>query len=149
VAAGIVLIIVDETLRKLGGTARLPPLAVGLGIYLPSAVTTPVTAGAIVAWLADRYLKRRAAREGAATSGPGFEAFAELPRRRGTLVASGLIVGESLIGVLMAGIIVAAGTQTPLALVGESFEPVSEILATIAFFAACADLYRRVANSKK
>jgi putative OPT family oligopeptide transporter len=149
VAAGIALIIVDETLRKLGGAARLPPLAVGLGIYLPSAVTTPVTAGAIVAWLADRYLKRRAAREGAATSGPGFEAFAELPRRRGTLVASGLIVGESLIGVLMAGIIVAAGTQTPLALVGESFEPVSEILATIAFFAACADLYRRVANSKK
>jgi putative OPT family oligopeptide transporter len=149
VAAGIVLIAVDEILRKLGGTARLPPLAVGLGIYLPSSVTTPVTAGAIVAWLADQQLKRRAAREGAATSGPGFEAYAELPRRRGTLVASGLIVGESLIGVLMAGIIVAAGTQSPLALVGESFQPVAEILASIAFFAACADLYRRVATSKK
>jgi len=148
-AAGVALIVVDEILRKLGGTARLPPLAVGLGIYLPSSVTTPVTAGAIVAWLADRHLKRRAAKAGAPTSGPGFEAYAELPRRRGTLVASGLIVGESLIGVLMAGIIVAAGTQSPLALVGESFAPIAEILAVIFFFIACVDLYRRVANSKK
>jgi putative OPT family oligopeptide transporter len=148
-AAGVALIVVDEILRKLGGTARLPPLAVGLGIYLPSSVTTPVTAGAIVAWLADRHLKRRAVKAGAPTSGPGFEAYAELPRRRGTLVASGLIVGESLIGVLMAGIIVAAGTQSPLALVGESFAPIAEILAVIFFFIACVDLYRRVANSKK
>jgi putative OPT family oligopeptide transporter len=149
VAAGIVLIVVDEILRKMGGKARLPPLAVGLGIYLPSSVTTPVTAGAIVAWLADRHLKRRAAKAGAPTSGTGFEAYAEEPRRRGTLIASGLIVGESLVGVLMAGLIVAADNQAPLALVGESFAPIAEILAVIFFFIACADLYRRVANSKK
>jgi putative OPT family oligopeptide transporter len=149
VAAGVVLIIVDEILKKLGGVARLPPLAVGLGIYLPSAVTTPVTAGAIVAWLADRHLRKRAAKEGVATSGARFEAYAELPRRRGTLLASGLIVGESLVGVLMAGLIVAADNQAPLALVGDSFAAISEWLAAIFFLVACIDLYRRVANSKK
>jgi putative OPT family oligopeptide transporter len=149
VAVGIVLIVVDEILKKMGGVARLPPLAVGLGIYLPSSVTTPVSAGALVAWLADRHLKKRAAREGVATSGAAFEAYAELPRRRGTLLASGLIVGESLVGVLMAGLIVATDNQAPLALVGDSFEPISEWLAGIVFLIACADLYRRVAKSKK
>jgi putative OPT family oligopeptide transporter len=149
VAVGVVLIIVDEILKKLGGVARLPPLAVGLGIYLPSAVTTPVSIGAIVGWLADRHLKKRAAKEGVATSGAGFEAYAELPRRRGTLLASGLIVGESLIGVLMAGLIVAADNQAPLALVGDNFAAISEWLAAIFFLIACIDLYRQVANSKK
>jgi putative OPT family oligopeptide transporter len=149
VAVGVVLIIVDEILKKLGGVARLPPLAVGLGIYLPSSVTTPVTIGAIVAWLADRHLKKRAARESVTTSGAAFEAYAEIPRRRGTLLAAGLIVGESLVGVLMAGLIVAADNQAPLALVGDSFEPISEWLAGIFFLIACIDLYRRVANSKK
>ena len=149
VGVGIALIIVDEILKKLGGVARLPPLAVGLGIYLPSAVTTPVSAGALVGWLADRYLKKRAAKEGIAQTGPAFEAYAELPRRRGTLLASGLIVGESLIGVLMAGLIVAADNQAPIALVGDSFAPIAEWLAAIFFVIACADLYRRVVNSKK
>jgi len=149
VAVGVALILVDEILKKLGGVARLPPLAVGLGIYLPSAVTTPVSAGALVGWLADRYLKKRAAKDGIATTGPEFEAYAELPRRRGTLVSSGLIVGESLVGVLMAGLIVATDNQAPIALVGDSFAPVAEWLAAIFFLIACADLYRRVVNSKK
>ena len=149
VAVGIGLIAIDEVLKTLGGAARLPPLAVGLGIYLPSAVTVPVSAGAFVAWLADRHLKTRAARTGVATSGPAFEAYAELPRRRGTLLASGLIVGESLVGVLMAGLIVAADNQAPLALVGDSFATAGEWLAAIFFLIACVDLYRRVARSKK
>jgi putative OPT family oligopeptide transporter len=148
-AVGVALIVIDEILKKMGGVARLPPLAVGLGIYLPSAVTTPVSAGALVGWLADRYLKTRAAKAGVATSGPAFEAYAELPRRRGTLLASGLIVGESLVGVLMAGLIVAADNQAPLALVGDSFAAPAEWLAAIFFLVACADLYRRVARSKK
>ena len=45
--------------------------------------------------------------------------------RRGTLFASGLIVGESLIGVALAGIIVisvtSGGSDSPLALVGKDF----------------------------
>ena len=149
VAVGVALIVVDEILKKLGGVARLPPLAVGLGIYLPAAVTTPVSAGAFVAWLADRHLKARAAKAGVVKSGQAFEAYAELPRRRGTLLASGLIVGESLVGVLLAGLIVAADNQAPLALVGDSFATTAEWLAIIFFLIACFDLYRRVANSKK
>jgi putative OPT family oligopeptide transporter len=143
IGLGIVLIGIDETLKKLGGAARLPPLAVGLGIYLPAAVTTPVSLGALVGWLADRRLRARAARVGAE-----FETYAELPRRRGVLLASGLIVGESLVGVILAALIVAANSQAPLAMVGDDFTPIAEWLGGAAFLLACADLYRRVARSR-
>jgi uncharacterized oligopeptide transporter (OPT) family protein len=123
---------------------QLPPLAVGLGIYLPSAVTTPVTIGAIVGWLADRRLKARAA-----AAGQPFEAYAELPRRRGTLVSSGLIVGESLVGVVLAGLIGFTDNQDVIALVGKDFAPTAMWLGGGVFLLACFDLYRRVANSKK
>jgi putative OPT family oligopeptide transporter len=143
IGLGVALIGVDEILKKLGGSARLPPLAVGLGIYLPAAVTTPVTIGALVGWLADRRLRARAAKAGIA-----FETYAELPRRRGVLLSSGFIVGESLIGVVLAALIVASNSQAPLALVGDDFTPIAEWLGGAAFLLACADLYRRVARSK-
>ena len=43
---------------------------------------------------------------------------AEMAKRFGVLLASGLIVGESLLGVLNAGLIVATGAAAPLAVVG-------------------------------
>jgi uncharacterized oligopeptide transporter (OPT) family protein len=142
VALGVALIAIDEVLRRRGGKVRLPPLAVGLGIYLPAAVTTPVSLGALVAWLADRRLKSHAAKAGIA-----FEDFAEIPRRRGVLLASGLIVGESLIGVMLAGLIVVTGNQTPLALVGDDFAPFAVWLGGAAFVLACLDIFRRVTRS--
>jgi putative OPT family oligopeptide transporter len=143
IGVGVLLIALDEILKRRGGVARLPPLAVGLGIYLPAAVTTPVSIGALVGWLADSRLRVRSARTGVA-----FETHAELPRRRGVLLASGLIVGESLVGVVLAALIVATGRQDPLALVGDDFTPVAAWLGGAAFLLACADLYRRVAGSR-
>jgi hypothetical protein len=53
------------------------------------------------------------------------------------LVASGFIVGESLVGVAMAALIGATGSQTPLALVGDGFEPTAQWIS-LAVFAAVA-----------
>jgi putative OPT family oligopeptide transporter len=100
VGAGIVLL--DELLR-LGRLLRLPPLAVGLGIYLPMEATLPVVVGAIIGWIYNRSVRSQRA------------------ERLGVLIASGMIVGESLFGVLNAGLIVAAGKDAPLAVVGDSF----------------------------
>jgi putative OPT family oligopeptide transporter len=136
---GVALVVIDEVLRHAGGRARLPPLAVGLGIYLPAAVTIPVSVGALVAWLADRVLRRRAER-----ANLPFDAVAELPRRRGVLLASGLIVGESIFGVVLAALIVGSGSQEPLALVGQNFAPVAAWLGGMAFLLVSADLYRRI-----
>ncbi len=139
IAIGVTLILVDEVLRRRGGTARLPVLAVGIGIYLPPAVTVTVAIGGVVGWLTDRALHRHAAAKGV-----DFKELAERPQRRGVLLASGLIVGESLVGVVIAGIIGATGNQTPLALVGPGFASASEWIGLGLFVLSCYGFYRYV-----
>jgi putative OPT family oligopeptide transporter len=107
-ALGALVIMVDEFLawRK---WLRLPPLAVGIGIYLPMSATLPVVIGSVIGHWYDRRALRAANPEHA--------------RRLGVLVASGMIVGESLFGVLLAGLIVTFSTDAPLALVSADFAP--------------------------
>src|SRR5438045_4253533 len=82
VGAGLILL--DTTLGAMK-KMRIPPLAVGIGIYLPMSATFAVIVGAIIAHWYDR--KSRAMPDPARA------------QRLGTLVASGLIVGESIWGV--------------------------------------------------
>jgi putative OPT family oligopeptide transporter len=123
---GIVGIAVDELLKR-GGSASLPPLAVGMGIYLPMSTTLPIVAGTMAGW----WFERRAER------GPHPRETKQL----GVLLASGMIVGESLIGVILAAIVVFSGKDAPLALVGDGFAPAAEWLGVAAFAAAIAALY--------
>ena len=106
---------------------RIPPLAVGIGIYLPMSATFAVVVGAVVStW----YAK--------ATQRAKDPARAE---RLGTLVASGLIVGESLFGVLNAGLIVAFKSDAPIAILS-SAPAVAPIIGALAFTALVIWLYR-------
>ena len=104
-ALGAVLVALDEFMgwRK---WLRLPPLAVGIGIYLPMSATLPVVIGAVIGYWYDGRVARRK--------------DVEYRKRLGVLVASGMIVGESLLGVLVAGLIV---IHVPLALVPDDFAP--------------------------
>src|SRR5262249_45751320 len=97
------------------------PLAVGLGIYLPMEATLPVVVGAIIGWIYNRSVR------------------GERAERLGVLIASGMIVGESLFGVINAGLIVAAGKDAPLAVVGDSF-PATPV-AVVAFAGLLVLLY--------
>ena len=124
---GLAIVAVDELLRRTG-TRRLAPLAVGLGIYLPAATTVMIVVGAIAGKLYDRW--------SAKNKNP------EVAKRLGVLLASGLIVGESLFGVLLAGIIVASGKGEPFAVLGDAFAPLANWLGTLAFAAVVIALYR-------
>jgi putative OPT family oligopeptide transporter len=126
VLVGAAIIAIDEllSLRKL---RRLPPLAVGIGIYLPASTTVPVVIGALAGW----WFEKRTARA----------AYGPLAQRLGVLLASGLIVGESLFGVLLAAVIVASGKGEPFALVGDGFANATQLIGTLAFAAAIAALY--------
>jgi hypothetical protein len=64
-------------------------------------------------------------------------------RRRGVLLASGFIVGDGLFGVALAGLIVATGSGTPLALIGESFATPAIIVGALLFAALIVLTYRR------
>ena len=124
---GVVLIVVDEVLRRTTRGAHLSPLAVGLGIYLPTSSTLMVVVGSIVGWLFDRRADR----------GPRPDATKQL----GVLLASGMIVGEGLIGVLIAGIV--AFKLFPLQLVSDGFAGGPAVwIGGIAFVASIFFLYR-------
>lgn len=138
-AVGVGLIVVDEILKRTCQVARIPVLAVGIGIYLPPTVAAPIVAGALLAWLLEGALRRRAA-----AAGQPYDSFAEAANRRGVLIASGLIVGESLVGVLMAAIIGAAGTEAPLAIVGEDFAGMASYLGLAVFVMVAVLFWRRV-----
>ncbi len=124
-AIGAAVIVADELLRKTGKRS-LPPLAVGMGIYLPMALTLLIPLGALAGHFYNRWAARQADPE-----------FAE---RMGVLAATGLIVGESLFGVAFAGI--AAATGSPEALAVMEGNPVAEVAGLLVFAGAVAALYR-------
>ena len=63
------------------------------------------------------------------------------------LLASGMIVGEGLIGVLIAGLVAFSGKDFPLSLVSDSFaDGTAVVVGTVAFAAVIALMYRWVAG---
>nr|WP_254798505.1 oligopeptide transporter, OPT family [Sphingobium sp. AS12] len=124
---GAVVVLVDELLGK-AGKLRLPPLAVGMGIYLPMALTLLIPVGAVIGHLYNRWALRQSHPE-----------FAE---RMGVLMATGFIVGESLFGVAFAGIVAATDSDAPLALVGESHWAVP--LSILIFALVIGGLYAKL-----
>lgn len=122
---GVGLILLDTALGALN-KLRIPPLAVGIGIYLPMSATFAVVVGAVLSYWYNRRIQ----------SSPN----PERAERLGTLVASGLIVGESLWGVINAGLIVGLSNDAPLGIVGEDF-PLGPWLGIILFIALIILLY--------
>jgi putative OPT family oligopeptide transporter len=133
VGIGAAVICIDELLRRFARGPHLSPLAVGLGIYLPTQSTLMVGVGALAGWYFDRRAERRA--------NPANI------KQLGILLASGMIVGEGLIGVLIAALVAFSGKDFPLALVGDSFAEGGAVpLGTIAFALTILLLYRWVAR---
>lgn len=131
---GLACIFIDEILGVLK-LIRLSPLAIGIGIYLPMDATQPVVLGALIGWFYNRAMDRRG--------------NAEMAKRFGVLLASGLIVGESLLGVLNAGLIVSTGSAAPLALVGADFAGAARWVGILLFAVVIALSYRWVSKQSE
>ncbi|OOF79398.1 oligopeptide transporter, OPT family [Rodentibacter caecimuris] len=147
VGLGAVLILIDAFLKKVSNKAfALPVLAVGIGIYLPPSINTPVVVGAVLAWLINRHITKYAARTGDKQISAKAERF-------GTLFSAGLIVGESLMGVILAFIIAASvtsgGSEAPLALNLENWDSIAEILGLTVFILGIIIFASRVLRAKK
>lgn len=126
-AIGAGVIIVDEVLRRTGRGA-LPPLAVGMGMYLPTQVTMMVILGTVLGHLYNRWAARQSNPE-----------FAE---RMGVLTATGLIVGDSLFNIAFAAIVAGTDNTEALAIVSEF--PGSLPFGIAAFTAIIAYAYWRM-----
>lgn len=125
---GAAIVLLDEVLARTTKHMRVPPLAVGLGIYLPTAATLMIVVGAVVGWFYDKQADRTARPEAA--------------KQLGVLLASGLIVGEGIIQVVISVIKSLATSPTPMALVGPGFETAAIILGGVTFAALTFILYR-------
>jgi putative OPT family oligopeptide transporter len=128
---GVALIVLDLVIGKVIKGAHLAPMAVGLGIYLPTSSTLMVVVGAVVGWYYDRRAERGANAEGV--------------KQLGVLLASGLIVGESLMLIVIAAMVV-FWKPDPLKLVGPGFAMPALVLGGVAFAVVAFVLYRWVAR---
>ena len=146
VAIGVALIVVDVLLRKgSGGRKALPVLAVGMGIYLPPSINMPIIVGAfLAAFLRSRIRSRY---------GADSEKRVAAADRIGTLFAAGLIVGDSLIGVILAFIIVVSvtngGSDAPLAIPLENWGTTAAWLGLAFFIGAILIFARRTLAAAK
>ncbi|HHF5141811.1 TPA: OPT family oligopeptide transporter [Haemophilus influenzae] len=127
VGLGAVLITIDAFLKKVSNKVfSLPVIAVGIGIYLPPSINTPVIVGAFLAWIMARHIAKLGNKEVSAKA-----------ERFGTLFSAGLIVGESLMGVILAFIIAASvttgGSEAPLSLNLENWDTIGEWFGLIVF----------------
>ena len=90
---GVIIILIDLRQERIGSKFRVPILAVAVGIYLPIELTVPIFIGGMVAHMSD------------------LSGATETMKKRGLLMASGLITGEALIGILVAVPIFITGSK--------------------------------------
>ncbi len=125
---GVIVVALDEGMRA-AGKPRVPPLAVAMGIYLPATLVLPTVIGTVIGY----FWNRMAAK----TARPEFTV------RMGVLLATGLVVGDSLFGLAFAGAVGAVGDPAKLAIVGESFAPMAEWIGLAAVIALLWFSYAR------
>ncbi|MFK7956271.1 MAG: OPT family oligopeptide transporter [Lysobacterales bacterium] len=122
----VVLIVLDKIQEKRGSDFRFPVLAVAVGVYLPLGLSVPIFVGGLVAHIVARKARHLTDEQRSAGQGKGL------------LIASGLITGEALMGVLVA---IVAAFVMPLPLV--SGFGLAAILGSVAMILIVVYQYRR------
>jgi putative OPT family oligopeptide transporter len=88
----VLIIALDQYLQARKYTFRVPILAVAIGFYLPFQLSVPIFVGGLISAAVARYHRKNKSDTQAA----------EGAERRGLLMASGLITGEAIMGILVA-----------------------------------------------
>ena len=98
-------------------------------MYLMPTTTLTIALGAVLGMLYDKWAERSCG-------------DVEGKKRMGVLMSTGMIVGESLFGVIYAGIVGLSGKDAPLAIVGDGFTTPAKLIGTVVFAAAATLLYK-------
>jgi len=132
---GIALIALDEILRNRNSSFRAYVMPVAVGIYLPLALSVPIFLGGIVKSIVTRAMASR-----------GSEGV-ERAMQRGLLFSSGMIAGEALMGIVIAGIIY-AGVSLPIRIFQNDPVSVIFLLVMLVILGVVAGLERRRVEGK-
>lgn len=141
--ASAVVIAIDARLKAVNSEFRLPVLAVALGVYMPLDITVPVLIGGLISSLINKKLGSMRGQ-----LGTQYNKVAESAQRRGLLFASGLVAGEALMGIFIAGMIVSAPAFCQLRNVLGFSEMTQGLLGALVFSALCVYLYKTYEVSK-
>ncbi len=94
------LVAIGAAIAVVAELCRLPSLPLAVGVYLPVSTMATVFAGGLLRW----FIERRAPSEEQKT----------LRREQGVLFGSGLVGGEGVLGVLVAGVVFFQSVNTDL-----------------------------------
>lgn len=135
--ASAVVIAIDSRLKAAKSEFRMQVLAVALGVYMPLDITVPVLIGGLISRLVSRKLDSMRGQ-----LGTQFHKASENAKRRGMLFASGLVAGEALMGIFIAGMVVSVPAFANIRNILGLSELVQTVLGTLVFCALCAYLYK-------
>jgi putative OPT family oligopeptide transporter len=127
---GIALIAADAFLAKRGSAFRLHPMPVAVGMYLPFTLSVPILLGGLIRYAGKRALARKT----------GDKSSEDEISNAGVLLSSGLIAGESILGVALAACVY---FKVPLAV---AWHPGWLGWASLALFLALAAYLARAAR---
>lgn len=131
-------ILVDEILKH-RFNARLPVLAVGLGIYLPLEATVPCVIGGFLSHIVQMRLNNLYHR------GQSEEEIkVHDHRHRGLLLACGIVAGASLMGVILAIPFAIAQSTNVLRLMPNQYQHIAGVLSIITTLVFCVWVYKLV-----
>lgn len=126
IAGGIIAVlalIADKLLQPYG--IRVPVLAVGLGVYLPVSTSSPLVLGGLLAWWVKRQLNRQTANLPEAKA----QHKDSVGTHTGLLIASGLVAGAAVMGVILAIPFVIEGTSNALRIMPASMTIIPQLLS--------------------
>jgi putative OPT family oligopeptide transporter len=126
---GILIIVFDLYLKRIGSRWSAPVLAVAVGIYLPLDVSTPILAGGLVAETVSRWHRKH-------NEPDDHEKLAQ----NGMLFAAGLITGEALVGIFIAMCIWIS--KNPDVLTLSYHVPAAQWIAAALLFGVCYWIFR-------
>jgi putative OPT family oligopeptide transporter len=129
VVVGVLIIVLDLYLKRIGSRWGAPVLAVAVGIYLPLDVSTPILAGGLVAEMVSRWHHKH--------NEPDDH---EKLSQNGMLFAAGLITGEALVGIFIAMCIWISKNPDVLAL--GIHVPAAQWVAAAILFGVCYWIFR-------
>jgi putative OPT family oligopeptide transporter len=130
---GVVIIILDEMLKRRNSTFRMPVLAVAVGLYLPFELDSSIFLGGLLAWFVERGYKLIKDQK-----------ITDKASNVGLLFASGLITGEALTGILIA-LVATFGWDIA---VGDEYQGGS-IIGLVLLFSILILMYRTIQKTLK
>jgi len=128
VGLAVLILLADIPLALKNSRFRLHVMPVAVGIYLPAELSVPIVIGGILNWMIKRGRSSDAA------------------EKRGVLLASGIIAGESLMGVLLGLLAFLGWTSLKL---GESASPILIETASLLVLATVLVAMYRFAVGRK